>query len=129
MYSYYENEIKFADLVRRRSLAKVLKVCYNTEEDWVALEGELFPTSPHAIFKCTVCNTVFPWAAGHPPDIRDSKEISEFLRTTMDKPLDIKNIPWWGWGIVVVVVPFAIPICLTGMAINAVRSKLKGSNR
>ena len=68
MLSYYQNEMAYAELVKRKRLYIQTGVCNSSQPDWHSLEDDISPSSVHSRFLCAVCGARFIWAAGHPEE-------------------------------------------------------------
>lgn len=110
--SKYDNEEAYATFIQARKWAKRHQgmACQSVPEDWTALGDEMYPTSEEAMFACLICDAEFVWrdAPDHVIPFDDDDE-------SYTEEGELK-VPWWGWPIVIAVVPVAIPIALTVMA-------------
>jgi hypothetical protein len=115
MGSYLDSEAAYEGYIARCKWAKDNRgtLCPSINYDWRALGDESFPTSPHAIFTCLVCDAVFPWSAGNEHVVPLIDEDCSVCDGFTDDEL---KIPWWGWPIVIAVVPLAIPVAITVIA-------------
>lgn len=126
--SYYDNEKSYAEYIGRRRYAERNrgKKCPSSPRvDWRSLEDDAFPSSPHAIFSCLICDRKFPWAAGqnHAIPLVAAVVEEDDLREGEWK------IPWWGWPIFIGIIPFAIPVALTVLAGEKICSWWRGDVR
>jgi hypothetical protein len=122
MRNYYGSKSSYVDFIYRRRMAKRDRKCESTLEDWYQQEPTLGSSDP-TLF-CMICDSQFTLEAGHPKFLSRLDDYKELFALDGDYIAE-GRIPWWGWGIIVAVVPFALPICAVKLTVDAIRKKMK----
>ncbi len=122
MTSYYENEDSYHLYIKRRRETKRNRVCLSDPTDWVPMGDDA--GTQHDIYVCLICDDTFVLGAGHPAQMSEPVE-DELIGSCEGDGFQLKDVPWWGWGIVIAMVPFAIPVCIVGMTVDAIWDKWK----
>ena len=114
--SNYETEETYAIFIAKRRWAKANRgaECPSTEKDWAAVGNEQFPDGKYALFTCLICDAEFMWCMGnyHTTRLLDMDNEPPMVGRLTGLP----DMPWWGWPLMVAVIPLAIPVALTVLA-------------